>query len=523
MAAASPCSSARDLFVQTDPRHLTPLADRETDKSPTSFSSAVSDASSYVSSSIRSPSPLIASTGGFGDHLCSQVPAVNNTRVREVMQRITQEEDAESCFYVADLRVLAYQLSQWRQLLPRIEPFYAVKCNSEPRVLQTLAQLEVSGFDCASRAEIETVLNMGISPQRIIFANPCKQLQHISYARSNGVQMMTFDNETELVKIKKLHPQAKLVLRMVTDDSHSICRFSQKFGAPMDQVEPLLLTAKRLELEVIGISFHVGSGCGDIMAFVDAVRNARKAFDLGMGMGFTMNLLDVGGGFPGVETGSITFKQIASLLAPEIDRLFPAHVRVIAEPGRYFVTSAFTLLTSIHSIRAFRQVKKLTPPSTCSTPTPDNTHATNSSASSGDMFAELSKLNVSAAPAQSVGDLAVVESSQAYMYYINDGIYGAFNCIFFDHAHAHPKVATLNRKFIAGDEAAVNSESTYETAVYGPTCDGIDCVSRNVPLPKLAVGDWLMFEDFGAYTCVAATNFNGMEKARIEFIEVDAH
>ena len=54
----------------------------------------------------------------------------------------------------------------------------AVKCNYDPVLLQTLAALG-TGFDCASKQEIETILNLGVDPSRIIYANPCKQNSHI--------------------------------------------------------------------------------------------------------------------------------------------------------------------------------------------------------------------------------------------------------------------------------------------------------------------------------------------------------
>lgn len=60
-------------------------------------------------------------------------------------------------------------------------PFLAVKCNYDPVLLQTLAALG-AGFDCASKQEIVTILNLGVDPSRIIYANPCKQNSHIRLA-----------------------------------------------------------------------------------------------------------------------------------------------------------------------------------------------------------------------------------------------------------------------------------------------------------------------------------------------------
>ena len=106
--------------------------------------------------------------------------------------------------------------------------------------------------------------------------------------------MMTFDNEDELRKIKKLYPDAKCVLRILTDNSRSLMNLGLKFGAHEDRIPVLLKLAKELDLDVCGVSFHVGSGCWDPSAFSDAVGLARDAFDIADSLGFRMNLLDIG-------------------------------------------------------------------------------------------------------------------------------------------------------------------------------------------------------------------------------------
>lgn len=158
--------------------------------------------------------------------------------------------------------------------------------------------------------------------------------------------MMTFDNSDELVKISRVHPKAKLVLRILTDDSRSLCRLGLKFGAPLSSVPILLARARELKLDVIGVSFHVGSGCMDPYAFSDAVKHAKQAFVMGNAVGYKFTLLDVGGGF---EDGE--FENMAAILREAVDTHFPGRraegIRVIAEPGRFFVARAFTLAANI--------------------------------------------------------------------------------------------------------------------------------------------------------------------------------
>lgn len=57
--------------------------------------------------------------------------------------------------------------------------------------------------------EIAAVLKLGVKPSRIVYANPCKQNSYIRYAAKENVDLMTFDNEAELYKVKIAFPRAR--------------------------------------------------------------------------------------------------------------------------------------------------------------------------------------------------------------------------------------------------------------------------------------------------------------------------
>ncbi|KAJ1343392.1 hypothetical protein BSLG_001982 [Batrachochytrium salamandrivorans] len=334
-----------------------------------------------------------------------------------VMSTETSPE-TEDPFFVADLGDIERQHAQWKKLLPRVEPFYAIKCNPNERVLQTLAALN-TGFDS--------------SP-------------HIRHAGERGVKTMTFDNADELYKVKQVMPDAKMVLRILTDDSRSVCRFGIKFGASLATVPSLLRTARELDIAVIGISFHVGSGCYDASAFSEAVLLARKAFDIGKALGFDFTLLD------------------------------NLH---IAEPGRYFVSSAFTLAVNIIARRVvFR----------------DNTDT------SSDELSVSSQVSL-----DSDGNATNANLHPSYMYYINDGMYGSFNCLTFDHAVVKAVPLVRQGEYLYDTVDAGSSLPQFACSIWGPTCDSIDCIGRDCLLPAMKVGEWLSFASMGAYTMAAAS------------------
>jgi len=206
------------------------------------------------------------------------VESVTKSMQELIAEKINDElSDHEEAFYIVDLSMVIKQYKQWVSLLPRVKPYYAIKCNSNPAIVRTLGSLGVN-FDCASKAEIQQILGSGYSASRIIYANPTKMKGHINYAKSVGVDLMTFDNSHELHKIAESFPAAKLVLRIITDDSHSICKFSTKFGAPLSVTKNLLTEAKQLGLNVVGVSFHVGSGCMSTESFAAAIKSAHHVF-----------------------------------------------------------------------------------------------------------------------------------------------------------------------------------------------------------------------------------------------------
>jgi len=113
------------------------------------------------------------------------------------------EPGDEDAFFVADLGEVYRQHMRWKLNLPRVKPFYgkrpvlasqeiylfylAVKCNPDPQVIRLLSELG-TGFDCASKAEIEQVLKANIEPSRIIYAQPCKTNSYVRYAAKQGVK-----------------------------------------------------------------------------------------------------------------------------------------------------------------------------------------------------------------------------------------------------------------------------------------------------------------------------------------------
>ncbi|XP_055596621.1 ornithine decarboxylase 1-like [Uranotaenia lowii] len=372
--------------------------------------------------------------------------------VPAIIDQLTGSLSTDEPFYVMDIGDIVRKHKQWIEKMPRVVPHYAVKCNDNEVVCATLAALGAS-FDCASKGEISKILALGVNPERIIFANPMKPSSHLRYANANNVKTMTFDSDIELHKIRKLCPDAKLVLRIRCEAERAQCPLGKKFGCdPVDEAPRLIKIARSLNLELVGISFHVGSGCQDFPIYYKAISYAKDLFNYAQTFGYEMNLLDIGGGFPGDKGTSID--EVAVIVNSALDEFFPdKSVRVISEPGRFYVSSAFTLITSVQSKR------------TC--------------------------LN------------AITGSIDRMMYYLNDGVYASFNCILYDHQVPTP--------FLIGNQDG----KRYATTIWGPTCDALDQLIENCQMPELQIDDWVVFPNMGAYTIPVASPFNGFPLPKI--------
>jgi ornithine decarboxylase len=380
-----------------------------------------------------------------------------NNDVYDIIDSFLENNVSDEAFYIIDIGKVISQYNRWTEKLPLVKPYYAIKCNPNPVVIKVLSSLGCN-FDCASKNEIAVVNQITGDPSRIIFANPCKMSNQIKYARANDIDLMTFDCDQELYKIKLYHPYADLVLRIAVDDSGSLCKFNKKFGCKMEDVESILTLTKTMGLTVVGVSFHVGSGCTNVNNYNHAIQLSRKVFDIAAGMGIKMDLLDIGGGFPGSENEHLKFEEIADVINEALVQHFGDMVndmRIIAEPGRYMVANSHILVLNVIGKKVFSDK--------------DN-------------------------------------GVKRFTYYLNDGVYGSFNCIYFD--HAKPNILAYNERH--GEE--------YTSVLFGPTCDSLDIIAEDIKLPELAIGEWIFVEHFGAYTSAAASTFNGFQKTNSYYI-----
>ncbi|OQR72404.1 ornithine decarboxylase-like [Tropilaelaps mercedesae] len=435
--------------------------------------------------------------------------------VREYAREIVLSKSALDArgFYIVHLKDVLYKIRLWKESCPRIQPFYAVKCNDDPMVLALLASSGVN-FDCASMQEMNKVLSLGIDPSRIVYAHPVKTLHYLQFARQHGVTRMTFDSLDELHKIRELYPEAALIIRVKVDDGGCVFKLSKKFGATEKTSEYLLEEAQKMGLNIVGVSFHVGCSKKSCAMFTSAIESARRLCDHGDRLGFSMKLLDIGGGFPGYRGCETEFCELSKAINTSIDKLFPEgqHYEIISEPGTFFVASAFTLFSRVIGKKVFNErysgIFKRNHPNSrrnkfeamkSNSETNLRVLDSCSSDSEADVSCAKKKCNLQCAENHSATEVTAYKRCE---YYINDSIYMSFNMCLFNEEIIRPEPLDVKERL---DCPRVKS------VLWGNTCDGVDKVKTQCFLPEMNTGDWLCFDSLGAYSVVLETAFNGMD------------
>jgi ornithine decarboxylase len=361
---------------------------------------------------------------------------------------------------VVDHKVLLENLALFRKYLPRVQPYYAVKANSDPEIVKTFHEAGAS-FDVASIAEFLTVhKNVEHLPEeerqnyiwdRIIYANPIKAMETLELLEPYK-PLVTYDNHDEVVKIARHAPHAGLVLRLCVPNTGSMVELSSKFGALPGEAVDLIAFAHDNNLDVEGLSFHVGSQCTNPENYSQALQLAAGVFEEAKTRGYHLKLVDIGGGFPAHYDATVPpFAKLAKMINAELDRLFPEPIEILAEPGRFLVASAATSVAQIIG-KATRGGK--------------------------------------------------------ISYYLNDGVYHTFSGIIFDHCQYPLK--------------SFKNAPTQICSVFGPTCDALDTISTTEELPDLEIGEMLYAENIGAYAGASSTHFNGFPPAKVVHINRDA-
>ncbi len=334
------------------------------------------------------------------------------------------------------------------------ETMYAVKANHTHAVLDRLYAAGIKHFDVASLAEVRLIRER-FPDAKLSFMAPVRIRGAAGEAfRTYGVRDFALDSDDELTTVlietgaqndKAIATQLTLYVRLQVPADGALIELASKFGATVSSAADLLRNITAAGAKP-GLTFHVGSQCLHPNSYKAALKRCGEAIKQS---GVPLAALDVGGGFPGYYL-NVTVPPLDEYFATIRDGVatlkLPKDCRIYCEPGRALVADGLSVITQV-SLRRDHTI------------------------------------------------------------FINDGIYGSLN------EYALPnwpvryplKVYAVNNGSIVEKTARVASFKAF-----GPTCDTLDVLHYLIELPEdIAAGDWIEFQQLGAYSCALRTAFNG--------------
>lgn len=170
-------------------------------------------------------------------------------------------------------------------------------------------------------------------------------------------------------------------------------------------------------------------------------------------LGIKLKYLDIGGGFPGLES-KITCEQMSKVILLDIKKYFE-NITVIAEPG---IFSGLIV---------------------------------------GRYFAELS--TTICCRVIKISKMKMEDGSLRYIYRLNEGVNGVFKDRTLSNIDLFPEVIVSSN---------INGEK-FSSSLLGDTMSKFDVIWPEIQLPELKIGDWISFKALGAYSLsISSVKYN---------------
>jgi len=236
--------------------------------------------------------------------------------------------------------------------------FYACKALTNIQVLKHIKHIGCS-VDCSSINEVKLALHAGFEPTNILYTSNGIHFSEIEEAQSLGVHI-NIDSLSNLEKFGKkfghgypvgirLRPNIMGGGNLKVSTGHD----KSKFGIPVDQLDKILSLVTTHKLYIQNLHIHTGSDIKDVDTFIKGI---EVLFDIIPSFA-ELDSIDLGGGF------KVPYKEGDSetdipLLAKKVKEAFDnhpnpngRHLQVWFEPGKFLVSAAGYLITSVNVIK----------------------------------------------------------------------------------------------------------------------------------------------------------------------------
>jgi len=342
---------------------------------------------------------------------------------------------------------------------------YSVKVCGNINICRLLAQLG-SGFDIVSGGELYRVLQAAGSADKVVYAGVGKTDHEIKQAIEAGIAYFNIESPAELENLIRLAAHAQktvhAALRVNPDVDPKTHRHTTtgkketKFGIDIEHAPAIYKKYGHNEfVKLSAIHIHIGSPVNTIEPYQLAIQKSLALIDELRAAGFTIDALDIGGGF-GADYTAGQAPLSADYAKTIVPMLRGKNLRLIIEPGRALAANAGILLTKVLYLKPGGQK-----------------------------------------------NFAIIDAAMNDL--IRPALYNAFHFIW------PVKVA---KEFLPQQRLEkMNMPGTEKFDVVGPICETADYFARERFLPPLQRNDLLSVFTAGAYSFAMSSQYNARPRA----------
>jgi diaminopimelate decarboxylase len=384
-------------------------------------------------------------------------PFITENQISAIVQRVVRSQkffsQQDSALIFMDLSLIRDRIENLRKLFPP-DTLHAIAIKANPLLsLQKFICTLGAGAEAATVPELFLAQQSGFSPDRIVYDSPAKTIEDLEYALSSGVHINA-DSFAELERIALLQPKypnhGPVGIRINPQvgagsiSTTSVAAKYSKFGVPLTEFKEQLVECYRKYDWLTGVHLHVGSqGCNPEMLvkgveiIVDFAQHVNETLE---SFGRRILYFDMGGGLPvsyHKDEPAITLSGYVNALRTRCPRLFDGRFRLITEFGRAIFASSGWVISRVEYIKKSE-------------------------------FVHTAVIHVGA-------DLFLRRCYHPHDWYHEISVLDKYGLI---------KTGPPFKKYVLA----------------GPLCFAGDILERDIKLPDLEEGDYIVIHDAGAYT-----------------------
>ncbi|VDL79789.1 unnamed protein product [Nippostrongylus brasiliensis] len=222
-----------------------------------------------------------------------------NRDATQIARHVANKQPGSSPFFVMNMPSVMARVDDWQDHLPRVQAYYALRCNADPVLARMLADCAHFGFAVSDAQQLAMALEL-VSADRIVMDCPLWTRKAMRVAGECEVGTIVIENEKQLMDAISYAPHARYV------------PFPWSW----------------------------------------ALHEVRSLFSFAARIGLELDTVNLGGGFPASAVDKERrFPEMCDVINAGLDQLFSSrefpHLKVIATPGRYFAAAAFVLCTNV--------------------------------------------------------------------------------------------------------------------------------------------------------------------------------